>query len=256
MNPGATTLPAASISVVPVPWTVPIAMIRPPRIATSPATDGLPDPSITRPWRITTSYSGGRVTVEQPAMSSVANRAAKRVRGMTQENRSGAGLHGRFGRDIGSPFGFNRVMAKGPTFGEALRFWLKLGFISFGGPTGQIAVMHTELVERKRWVGEEQFLHALNYCMLLPGPEATQLATYCGWLLHGTRGGIVAGALFVLPGAFVLWVLSWVYATHGTVPWIAAVFHGLKAAVTAIVLAAVIRIGRRALRDPFMWLLA
>jgi chromate transporter len=143
-----------------------------------------------------------------------------------------------------------------PTFREALRFWLKLGFISFGGPTGQIAIMHTELVDRKKWIGEDRFLHALNFCMLLPGPEATQLATYCGWLLHGTRGGIVAGVLFVLPGALLLWALSWVYAAHGNVPWIAAIFYGLKPAVTAIVAAAVIRIGQRALKGAAMWAIA
>jgi chromate transporter len=140
-----------------------------------------------------------------------------------------------------------------PTFGEAICFWLKLGFISFGGPTGQIAIMHSELVEKKKWIGEERFLHALNFCMLLPGPEATQLATYCGWLLHGTRGGIVAGALFVLPSAVLLWLLSWVYAAYGAVPWIAAIFYGLKPAVTAIVAAAVIRIGQRALKNGVMW---
>jgi chromate transporter len=143
-----------------------------------------------------------------------------------------------------------------PTFREALRFWLKLGFISFGGPTGQIAIMHTELVDRKKWIGEDRFLHALNFCMLLPGPEATQLATYCGWLLHGTRGGIVAGVLFVLPGAVVLWALSWIYAAHGNVPWIAAIFYGLKPAVTAIVAAATIRIGQRALKGAAMWAIA
>src|SRR4051812_42836893 len=140
-----------------------------------------------------------------------------------------------------------------PTFREALRFWLKLGFISFGGPTGQIAIMHAELVERKKWIGEQRFLHALNYCMLLPGPEATQLATYCGWLLHGTWGGIVAGVLFVLPSAVLLWSLSWVYAAYGTLPWIAAIFGGLKPVVTAIVAAAVIRIGQRALKNHIMW---
>jgi chromate transporter len=147
-------------------------------------------------------------------------------------------------------------MSVHPTFREALRFWLKLGFISFGGPTGQIAIMHTELVDRKKWIGEDRFLHALNFCMLLPGPEATQLATYCGWLLHGTRGGIVAGVLFVLPGALVLWALSWIYAAHGNVPWIAAIFYGLKPAVTAIVAAAVIRIGQRALKGAAMWAIA
>src|SRR5512138_3381818 len=111
-------------------------------------------------------------------------------------------------------------------FSKAFRFWLKLGFISFGGPAGQIAVMHTELVDRKKWISEDRFLHALNFCMLLPGPEATQLAIYCGWLLHRTWGGIVAGTLFVLPSAFLLWALSWIYVTFGTVPAIAAVFHG------------------------------
>jgi chromate transporter len=147
-------------------------------------------------------------------------------------------------------------MAVEPTFREALRFWLKLGFISFGGPTGQIAIMHTELVDRKKWVGEEEFLHALNFCMLLPGPEATQLATYCGWRLHGVRGGIAAGALFVLPSVFLLWALSWMYVAYGNVGWVAGIFYGLKPAVTAIVAAAVIRIGQRALKTPAMWLLA
>ena len=140
-----------------------------------------------------------------------------------------------------------------PTFREAFRFWLKLGFISFGGPTGQIAIMHAELVEKKKWIGEERFLHALNYCMLLPGPEATQLAVYCGWLLHRTWGGIVAGVLFVLPSVFLLWALSWIYAAYGSVPWIAAIFYGLKPAVTAIVAVALIRIGRRALKNSLMW---
>ena len=144
-------------------------------------------------------------------------------------------------------------MATAPTFREALRFWAKLGFISFGGPAGQIAIMHTELVARKKWIGEQRFLHALNYCMLLPGPEATQLATYCGWLLHRTRGGIAAGVLYVLPSAVLLCGLSWVYAAYGQVPAIAAVFHGLKPAVTAIVAAAVIRLGRRALKNGVMW---
>ena len=144
-------------------------------------------------------------------------------------------------------------MSAHPTFREALRFWLKLGFISFGGPTGQIAIMHTELVEKKKWIGEQRFLHALNYCMLLPGPEATQLATYCGWLLHRTWGGIAAGVLFVLPSAVILWGLSFVYARYGAVPWIAAIFYGLKPAVTAIVVSAVIRIGERALKNGVMW---
>jgi chromate transporter len=138
----------------------------------------------------------------------------------------------------------------------ALGFWLKLGFISFGGPAGQIAVMHRELVEKKRWVEEDRFLHALNFCMLLPGPEATQLATYCGWLLHGVRGGLAAGVLFVLPGALALWTLSWIYVSYGAVPAVAAVFHGLKAAVLAIVLAAVLRVGRKALKHGVAWALA
>src|SRR6266850_699147 len=111
-----------------------------------------------------------------------------------------------------------------PSFGEAFRFWLKLGFISFGGPTGQIAIMQTELVEKKKWISQARFLHALNYCMLLPGPEAQQLATYIGWLLHKTWGGIVAGAFFVIPSIFILWGLSFVYAAYGNLPWIAAIF--------------------------------
>jgi len=142
------------------------------------------------------------------------------------------------------------------TFGEAVRFWWKLGFISFGGPAGQIAVMHRELVERKRWISERRFLHALNYCMVLPGPEAQQLATYIGWLLHGTRGGIAAGALFVLPSLFILVALSWIYVCYGNVPAVAAVLYGVKPAVVAIVLAAAWRIGSRALRHPFLWAVA
>ncbi len=143
-----------------------------------------------------------------------------------------------------------------PRFKTALRFWLKLGFISFGGPTGQIAIMHTELVERKRWIGEERFLHALNYCMLLPGPEAQQLAIYCGWLLHRTWGGLAAGILFVLPSALILWGLSYVYVTAGHVPWIAAIFSGLKPAVVAIVASAVLRLGQKALKNAVMGSLA
>ena len=135
------------------------------------------------------------------------------------------------------------------TLSEAFRFWLKLGFISFGGPAGQIALMHTELVEKRRWISEQRFLHALNYCMLLPGPEATQLAVYIGWLMHRIRGGIVSGALFILPGLVSLGILSWVYAAYGEVAWVAALFFGLKAAVLAIVLDAVMRIGRRALKS-------
>src|SRR5437868_7248913 len=143
-----------------------------------------------------------------------------------------------------------------PSFGEAFRFWLKLGFISFGGPTGQIAMMHAEVVEKKRWIDNARFLHALNFCMLLPGPEAIQLAIYIGWLLHKTRGGIVAGALFVIPSIFILWALSYVYVAFGNIPWIAAIFYGLKPAVLAIVAAAVIRIGSKALKNAVMWSLA
>lgn len=147
----------------------------------------------------------------------------------------------------------NENATPAPSFGEAFRFWLKLGFISFGGPTGQIAIMHTELVEKKRWISESRFLHALNFCMLLPGPEAQQLAVYIGWLLHRTWGGIVAGALFVIPSMFILWGLSYIYVVYGNVPWIAAIFYGLKPAVLAIVAAAVIRIGRKALKNQVMW---
>ena len=141
-----------------------------------------------------------------------------------------------------------------PTFAQALAFWLKLGFISFGGPAGQIAVMHQELVEQRRWISERRFLHALNYCMLLPGPEAQQLATYIGWLFHRTWGGIVAGALFVLPSLFILISLSWIYVAYGSVPAVAGVLYGIKPAVTAIVLFAAYRIGSRALRkDGVLW---
>lgn len=143
-----------------------------------------------------------------------------------------------------------------PSFSEAFRFWIKLGFISFGGPTGQIAIMHTELVEKKKWISEDRFLHALNYCMLLPGPEAQQLAIYIGWLLHKTAGGIVAGAFFVIPSIFILWGLSYVYAAYGKVVWIASIFYGLKPAVMAIVAFAVLRIGRKALKNEVMWGLA
>jgi chromate transporter len=136
------------------------------------------------------------------------------------------------------------------SFSDAFRFWLKLGFISFGGPAGQIAIMHRELVEQKRWISEKRFLHALNYCMLLPGPEAQQLATYIGWLMHRTWGGIVAGALFVLPSLFILIGLSWVYVAFGDVPWVAALLYGIKPAVAAIVLQAVHRIGGKTLKHP------
>src|SRR5437879_7043769 len=143
-----------------------------------------------------------------------------------------------------------------PSFGEALLFWLKLGFVSFGGPSGQIAMMHTELVDKKRWIDYALCLHALTFCMLLPGPEAQQLAIYIGWLLHKTRGGIAAGALFVIPSIFILWALSYVYVAFGNIPWIAAIFYGLKPAVLAIVTAAVIRIGSKALENAVLWSLA
>ncbi|HET7729037.1 MAG TPA: chromate efflux transporter [Usitatibacter sp.] len=142
------------------------------------------------------------------------------------------------------------------SFDEALRFWWRLGWISFGGPAGQIAIMHRELVERFRWISERRFLHALNYCMMLPGPEAQQLATYIGWLMHGTRGGIAAGALFVLPSLFILVALSWVYVRFGEVPAVAAFLNGVKPAVVAIVLAAAWRIGSRTLRHPLLWAIA
>lgn len=138
----------------------------------------------------------------------------------------------------------------------AFWYWLKLGFISFGGPAGQIAMMHAELVERRRWISEQRFLHALNYCMLLPGPEATQLAIYIGWLLHKTRGGIVAGVLFVLPSLAFLIILSWIYMAYGSVPAVAAVLYGIKPAVVAIVLAAAWRIGKRSLRNGALIALA
>jgi len=143
-----------------------------------------------------------------------------------------------------------------PSFGQAVAYWLRLGFISFGGPAGQIAVMHEELVERRRWISENRFLHALNYCMVLPGPEAQQLATYIGWLMHRTRGGLVAGGLFVLPSLFILVALSWIYMAYGQVPLVAGVFHGIKPAVTALVLHAAWRIGSRALRNRWLWGLA
>ncbi len=143
-----------------------------------------------------------------------------------------------------------------PTFSEALRFWAKLGFISFGGPAGQIAMMQAELVEKRKWISQSRFLHALNFCMLLPGPEAQQLATYIGWLLHKTWGGIVAGAFFVIPSIFILWTLSFVYAAYGSLPSVAAVFYGLKPAVIAIVAVAVIRIGTKALKNEVMWMIA
>lgn len=142
------------------------------------------------------------------------------------------------------------------SFWEAFAFWFKLGFISFGGPAGQISIMHQELVENRRWISERRFLHALNYCMVLPGPEAQQLATYIGWLMHRTWGGIVAGVLFVLPSLFILISLSWIYIAFGEVPLVAGLFYGIKPAVTAIVIQAAHRIGSRALKNPVLWAIA
>jgi chromate transporter len=139
-----------------------------------------------------------------------------------------------------------------PTFGEASRFWIWLGFVNFGGPAGQIALMHQELVDRRRWIDEGRFLHALSYCMLLPGPEATQLATYVGWLLHRVRGGLVAGIAFVLPSFVLLLALSWLFVTHGDLRWVAGAFSGLAAAVVAIVAHAMIRLGRTTLANGLM----
>jgi chromate transporter len=143
-----------------------------------------------------------------------------------------------------------------PTFLEALAFWGKLGLVSFGGPAGQIAIMHRELVETRRWISEERFLHALNFCMLLPGPEAQQLATYIGWLQHGVRGGITAGVLFVLPGFVLITVISVAYARFHSLPAVTGLLFGLKAAVLAVVLEAVLRVGRRALRSRLSWYVA
>lgn len=139
------------------------------------------------------------------------------------------------------------------SFRAAFWFWLKLGFISFGGPAGQISIMHAELVERRRWISERRFLHALNYCMLLPGPEAQQLATYIGWLMHKTWGGIVAGVLFVLPSLFILIALSWLYIAFDDAPLVVGVFYGIKPTVTALVLHAAHRIGGRTLRNEVLW---
>jgi chromate transporter len=135
------------------------------------------------------------------------------------------------------------------TMSEAFWYWLKLGFISFGGPAGQIALMHSELVERRRWISEQRFLHALNYCMLLPGPEATQLAVYIGWLMHKTRGGVMAGVLFVLPSLLIISVLAWIYLRWGSMPLVAGVLYGIKPAIVAVVLAAAWRIGSRTLKN-------
>lgn len=142
------------------------------------------------------------------------------------------------------------------TLAQAFWYWLKLGFISFGGPAGQIAIMHQDLVEKKRWISERRFLHALNYCMVLPGPEAQQLAVYLGWMMHKTWGGIIAGTLFVLPSLFILIFLSWIYLAFGNVPAVAGILYGIKPAVTAIVLFAAYRIGSRALKHSVLWAIA
>ena len=158
-------------------------------------------------------------------------------------------------QDDGHPSQPGRPVSQSPaaiSFWTAFAFWLKLGCISFGGPAGQIAIMHAELVERRRWISERRFMHALNYCMVLPGPEAQQLATYIGWLMHRSWGGIIAGALFVLPSLFVLIALSWVYLRFGDVPVIAGIFYGIKPAVTALVVHAAFRLGSRALRNRAM----
>ena len=152
--------------------------------------------------------------------------------------------------------GAGRDLGHGISFGEAFRVWLRVALLSFGGPAGQIAVMHRILVEEKNWISESRFLHALNYCMLLPGPEAQQLATYIGWLLHRTAGGIMAGGLFILPGIIAIMGLSYIYAAYGNVGFVEALFFGLKAAVLAIVVQAVVRVGKRALRNRIMIALA
>lgn len=143
-----------------------------------------------------------------------------------------------------------------PTFREAFEFWLKLGFISFGGPAGQIAIMHEYLVEKKKWISESKFLHALSFCMILPGPEAQQLATYIGWLMHGKKGGLTAGILFVLPSMFILLGLSVIYLRYGNIPWVLAIFNGLKPAVIAIVVLALIKIARKSIKNIFHLLIA
>ncbi|MNK04240.1 putative chromate transport protein [compost metagenome] len=142
------------------------------------------------------------------------------------------------------------------SFAQALALWFKLGFLGFGGPAAQISLMHRELVEQRRWISEKRFLHALNYCMLLPGPEAQQLATYMGWLMHRSKGGIAAGLLFVLPSLFFLITLSWLYIAYGHLPLIAGLFYGIKPAITAVVIHAVHRIGSRALKNSMMWSIA
>ena len=143
-----------------------------------------------------------------------------------------------------------------PTFREALKVWAKIGVLSFGGPAGQIALMHRMLVDERKWIDEQRYLHALNFCMLLPGPEAMQLATYVGWRLHGTIGGLAAGLLFVLPGALVVLALSVAYAYFGRLPLVEAAFVGIKAAVIVIVIEALLRVAKRSLKRPIDWLIA
>ena len=147
-------------------------------------------------------------------------------------------------------------MSQKPSFKEAFIFWTKLGFISFGGPAGQIAIMHEFLVEKKKWISECKFFNALNYCMVLPGPEAQQLATYSGWLIHGTLGGIVAGAMFVLPSMFILLGLCTLYVSFGSIPWVYALFCGLKPAIIAIIILALIKIGKKSLISSFHYVVA
>ncbi|GEP05264.1 chromate efflux transporter [Methylobacterium oxalidis] len=160
------------------------------------------------------------------------------------------------GEEVPARDAAGRAPPRPVTLAEALPVWARIAALSFGGPAGQISVMHRVLVEEKRWISESRFLHALNFCTLLPGPEAQQLATYVGWLMHGTRGGLVAGGLFVLPGVVAIMALSWIYALYGNVGLVAGLFFGLKAAVLAVVAQAVLRIGRRALRGPVMVALA
>jgi chromate transporter len=154
---------------------------------------------------------------------------------------------------MSAPLPHNATAPEAPTFWQAFAYWLRLGFLSFGGPAGQIALMHEDLVVRKRWISEQRYLHALNYCMVLPGPEAQQLATYIGWLMHRTWGGIVAGGLFVLPSLLILIGLSWVYMAWGQLPAVAGALYGIKPAVTAIVVSAAVRIGGRALKNRWLW---
>ena len=144
----------------------------------------------------------------------------------------------------------------GVTFGQACKVWAKIGLLSFGGPAGQIALMHREIVEERQWLSEKDYLSALNFCMLLPGPEAMQLATYAGWKMHGTKGGLAAGLLFVLPGALVVLAMTILYAHFGKIPLVEAVFYGIKAAVLAIVIEALLRVARRALKTRGDWVIA